>query len=179
MSSPQTPKPAKLVLSLLTGDRALSGPVMEKMTDKFGRFDILSPWWPFGYTNYYEPEMGGKLERRMASFQAMILQADLPEIKLFTNGIESAFSADEKRRVNIDPGYLLPERFVLATGKNYSHRIYLDKGIYADLTLIYEKGRYRGLPWTYPDYTDALMTGFLGSVREKYIFDIRGFRSEA
>ena len=80
---------------------------------------------------------------------------------------------DGKRSVNIDPGYLLYERFVLATGKNYSHRIYVGQGIYADLTLIFQKGAYRPLPWTYPDYADAPMADFLMEVRHKYGEDIK------
>ena len=75
-------------------------------------------------------------------------------------------------RVNIDPGYLLFERFVLATGKNYSHRIYIGEGIYADLTLIYQQGAYRPLPWTYPDYSEKAMGQFLMLVRKKYRLDI-------
>ena len=75
--------------------------------------------------------------------------------------------------VNIDPGYLLHERFVLATGKNYSHRIYIGKGIYADLTLMYTKGKFEPLPWTYPDYASENIIDFLEKVRKKYGVDIK------
>jgi hypothetical protein len=68
---------------------------------------------------------------------------------------------------------MLHERFVLATGKNYSHRIYIGKGIYADLTLIYTKGAFQKLPWTYPDYTDKNMLAYLEHVRNKYIADLK------
>ena len=69
--------------------------------------------------------------------------------------------------------YLLYERFVLATGKNYSHRIYIGDGIYADLTLIFQKGAYQSLPWTYPDYQDEGMKAFLALVRQKYSIDVK------
>ena len=75
--------------------------------------------------------------------------------------------------VNLDPGYLLRERFVLATGKNYSHRIYIGQGIYADLTLIYTKGRFIKLPWTYPDYAQQNMLNYLERVRNKYVIDLK------
>jgi hypothetical protein len=88
--------------------------------------------------------------------------------------MEQARSAGGRRTANIDPGYLLLERLVLATGKNYSHRIYIGRGIYADLTLIYRDGAYRALPWTYPDYAGEPLRRFLTAVRRKYAFDIRG-----
>ncbi|MBU1181627.1 MAG: DUF4416 family protein, partial [Proteobacteria bacterium] len=72
-----------------------------------------------------------------------------------------------------DPGYMLCERFVLATGKNYTHRIYIGDGIYADLTLIYQKSGFKKLPWTYPDYYNEKMVSYLKAVREKYMVDLK------
>jgi hypothetical protein len=95
---------------------------------------------------------------------------------VFTNDLEHEHSSNGKRVVNIDPGYLLHERFVLATGKNYSHRIYIGKGIYADLTLIYAKGGFKPLPWTYPDYASEIIITFLEQVRKKYTIDLKDAR---
>jgi hypothetical protein len=103
----------------------------------------------------------------------LIEQQDLANVKLATQQIERNYSPNGRRRVNIDPGYMLRERFVLASGKNFSHRISIGDGIYADLTLIYKKGRFQALPWTYPDYTDDGMLKYLERVRNKYIWDIR------
>ncbi len=103
----------------------------------------------------------------------LINQDELPEIKLTTNRLEQSFSQNGRRRVNIDPGYLLYERFVLASGKNFSHRIYIGGGIYADLTLIYQRGGFEKLPWTYPDYADQPMLAFLAQVRNKYAVDLK------
>jgi hypothetical protein len=97
----------------------------------------------------------------------------LAQIKVRTNQIEQHYGRDGKRSVNIDPGYLLQERFVLASGKNYSHRIYLSEGIYADLTLIYHQGRFQQLPWTYPDYADGPMLRVLERIRHKYVLDMK------
>ena len=74
--------------------------------------------------------------------------------------------------MNLDPGLITAERLVLATGKNYSHRIYLGKGIFADLTLVFFKGTYRPLPWTYPDYQDPRTIGMFNKIREKYLRDL-------
>jgi hypothetical protein len=109
----------------------------------------------------------------MFAFKPLISQGDLSAFKLATNQIEDHYAHKGRRRVNIDPGYMLRERFVLASGKNFSHRIYIGEGIYADLTLIYQKGSFKKLPWTYPDYSDNGMLKFLEKVRNKYILDVK------
>jgi hypothetical protein len=121
--------------------------------------------------------MNAPLFRRMLTFKELIKQSSLADIKNLTNEIESDYSREGKRLVNIDPGYMLKERFVLATGKNFAHRIYIGKKIYADLTLIYTKGDFKKLPWTYPDYTDKNMLSFLIQVRNKYVADLKNMVS--
>ena len=175
MSEPQSPRPAKLIISLLMKDKGILSSLAKDLEELFGPFDILSAWLPFEYTSYYEPEMGGPLFRRLVVFKKLIKQSSLADIKLKTNDLETALSSDRKRSVNIDPGYLLLERFVLATGKNFTHRIYIGRKIYADLTLIYQKGGFKTLPWTYPDYSDDTMLAFLEKVRMKYILDLKDF----
>jgi hypothetical protein len=174
MSQPQSPSPAKLVVSMLMNSRSLGPRVAHDLERVFGPIDMVGPWMDFDYTEYYTSEMGRPIYRRMLVFRDLIAQSDLARIKLRTNEIELQYARDGKRSVNIDPGYLLYERFVLATGKNYSHRIYIGHGIYADLTLIYQKGAYRTLPWTYPDYADAAMGAFLMQVRQKFGESIKG-----
>lgn len=173
MSSPQTPLPAKLVIGIFTAHSKIIEKLVAEFASRFGQIDLISRWMNFNFTAYYEPEMGSPLIRRMLAFKPLIAQADLSAIKLATNQIERQYSQQGRRRVNIDPGYLLRERFVLGSGKNFSHRIYIGEGIYADLTLIYRKGCFEKLPWTYPDYSDAGMLRFLEQVRNKYILDIK------
>lgn len=173
MSIPQRPKPAKLVVGLFLKEREIIKSVAEDLAAYFGQPDGVSPWLSFHHTDYYDREMGRPLSRRLFSFADLIGQDRLADIKLLTNRIEQDFMVGGNRRVNIDPGYLLAERFVLATGKNYAHRIYLRDGIYADLTLTYHGGKFFPLHWTYPDYTEAGILTFLGSVRDKYLWQIR------
>lgn len=174
MSRPQQPAPAKLVMGMFMRDKALFEAVTTELVAGYGDLDIVSPWMSFDYTSYYEREMGAPLFRRMIVFQRLIDQEELANIKLATNEQENLRRQQDKRQINIDPGYLLLERFVLASGKNFSHRIYIGQGIYADLTLIYQHGEFKTLPWTYPDYADAPMTGFLSQVRAKYAMDLKG-----
>jgi hypothetical protein len=173
MSKPRRPKPAKLVIGCFTKDKDILGNLGRELAASFGSLDVISPWMAFDQTQYYEREMGAPLFRRFMAFGKLIEQESLADIKLFTNELEGRFSREGKRVVNIDPGYLSAERFVLATGKNYTHRVYLRAGIYADLTLLYDKGGFRALEWTYPDYAGKGITHFLKSVRDRYMYQMR------
>lgn len=174
MSRPAAPVPAKLVVGVFLKRRALLEPVAEALSVRFGALDLVGPWFDFDFTRYYRAEFGEPLYRRMLAFRDPVDQGGLAAVKGDTNAIEARFAQGGQRRVNIDPGYLVRERFVLASGKNFTHRIYLDSGIYADLTLVYCKGDFQPLPWTYPDYTRPEMLAFLHRVRRKYIADLRG-----
>ena len=173
MSLPQQPKPAKLVIGFLMKDRALFEPLAVELSSIYGSPDMISSWMSFDYTAYYESELGSPLYRRLLTFETLIDQLELAVIKLTTNRLEQDYARDHRRRVNIDPGYLLYERFVLASGKNFCHRIYIGHCIYADLTLIYRQGAFRTLPWTYPDYADQPIVSFLERVRKKYAVDLK------
>lgn len=153
---------------MLTGEKRLISRVAAALIEGFGPVDMVSPWMPFSDTPYYAAEMGGPLFRRVFAFSRHVGQGTLAEIKGCTNALEEDLSLKGRRRVNLDPGLLLHARFVLATAKDHAHRIYLGKGIFADLTLTYREGAFRPLPWTYPDYTEPSMIGFLTDVRRRY-----------
>ena len=176
MSLPKESSPAKLVVGLFTARKALFERVAVEFVPDFYDIDMVSPWLMFGHTDYYVEEMGPQLFRRFIVFSRLINPDQLAEIKLFSNDVEGRYSKKGKRLVNIDPGYVVAERFVLATGKNYTHRIYLQKGIYADLTLIFQKGDFRPLPWTYPDYAGKEIRVFLRDVRKRYLYQLKGQR---
>jgi len=178
MSVPHPPQPAKLVIGMLLARPDLFPALAAELEVAFGRMDLVSAWMPFDYTTYYAKEMGSSLSRRVLAFRPLMDQERLPAIKSATNAIECAYALGGRRQVNLDPGYLLLERFVLATGKNYSHRIYLGQGIYADLTLIYRRGTFHPLPWTYPDYAGPALRRFLLAVRAKYALDLKAAGSD-
>ena len=136
--------------------------------------DFLSMSGAFNCTAYYNDEMGREIRRQTAAFVNLVAPESLPDIKLRTNEIETNLLRDGKRQVNIDPGLLSAERFVLATGKNFTHRVYLRDGIYADLTLVYQKGAFRPLPWTYPDYREPEFLHYLSVLRKKLRFQLDG-----
>lgn len=133
-----------------------------------GPVDLVSESIPFVETHYYDQELGVPISRRILSFASLVDPASLVEIKLFTNGLEQEYLEDGHRIFNLDPGLLSLERLVLATGKNYTHRIYLRNGIWADLTLIFQDRGWQTLPWTYPDYAGTRVQQFLTWMRERY-----------
>jgi hypothetical protein len=173
MSTPKAPDPAKLVVSVFMKERQVFDEIFDRLEAIAGPCDIISKWLDFDFTDYYYREMGSPLYRRLIAFKPLIEQASLAAIKLATNSLERTCLAEGNRRVNIDPGYLLSSRFILATGKEYSHRIYIGQNIYADLTLMYTKNRFKTLEWTYPDYASSAVTGFLEKVRNKYLLDLK------
>ena len=173
MSTPSEPEKVKLITSLFSPQKDLIDLVIREMESIFGPVDWKSRDLFFDRTKYYAKEMGWPLFRRFISFKDLIRPEDLIEVKLKTNHIEKHYVEEGKRRINIDPGYIALERLILATGKNYTHRIYLGQGIYADLTLIYQRGTFQPLEWTYRDYSDPEMIDCFNRLREGYKNQIR------
>lgn len=178
MSEPKIPDPVKLISSIFSGDRILVGEAIRKLSRKFGNIDFISEYMPFEYTGYYAKEMGDSLVRRFISFEDLVDSASLPDVKLYTNGLEKEFSKGGTRGVNIDPGYLSEAHLVLATGKKYTHRPYLRDGIYADLTLLYKKGAFRPLEWTYPDYAGSEIINALVLIRRQYLMKLAKMKED-
>ncbi len=118
------------------------------------------------YSDYYKDELGWPLERVFFFFKNEINPEMLADIKLLTNEIERKLSTETKRNINLDPGYLTLSKVVLASTKNYSHRIYMGKGIYAEVTLIYREGRYQPHLFTYRDYASEGYIKLFGEARK-------------
>lgn len=155
MGKVKQPVGVKLFTGLISGEANLFKEAEKRLSQKFGLVDFKSPILSFQHAHYYESEMGPNLKRKFISFQSLIDPAEIGEIKLFTNQLEQDFLHPETddRRINLDPGYLTLSKLVLASTKNYQHRIYLGRGIYAEVTLRYKKGKsFEPWEWTYPDY---------------------------
>ena len=144
--------------------------VLDVLREEFGALEMESPVFDFSMTDYYTKEMGKNLRKQFFCFKHPLELEMLPEIKLRTNEIELRFAQGESgnaaRRVNIDPGYVTLSKLVLATTKDYSHRIYIGKGIYAETTLRFLGGTFTPLDITYPDYQTPLAITFFNEVRE-------------
>jgi len=136
---------------------------------RFGEVDVRSEIYDFSaFTDYYQAEMGTGLKKIFLSFTRLQPQDFLPQFKLLTNAFESEFMSGTHRQFNMDPGYLTLAKVVLATTKDYSHRLYLGQGIFGDLHLVYSQKSFHAQPWTYPDYKQELAAGFFLQVRDIY-----------
>jgi hypothetical protein len=173
MSKPAPAQLVKLIFSILATEVELLNNTIAVLSAAYGQPDFISAQAPFNYTDYYCPEMGENLVRRFMSMEKLIRPEGLPDIKLETNEIEKKSARDNRRRVNIDPGYISPAHLILATGKGYAHRPYLRDGIYADVTLIYQDKKFSSLPWTYPDYADEKQLLMLDKIRSKYLLQLK------
>ena len=147
--------------------------VVQQLVNAFSEIDFQSKMFDFNFTDYYTPEMGTGLRKQFFSFEKLIRPEHLHEMKIISNHIEADYLQNGNRQVNIDPGYLTPAKVVLATTKNFSHRIYLGKGIYADLHLRYMDGMYQPVAWTYADYKIEVTQTFFQNIRKILLRDLK------
>ncbi len=167
------PRPVKLIVGMLSRDAELFAPAEAKLSAFWGDADIRSEVMAFDQTQYYEKEMGPGLRRQFLAFERLILPEQLAGIKHLSNTIEAELAASDggrlgvARPVNLDPGYVEPSKLVLATTKNYSHRIYIGENMYAETTLRYHQGQWQSWPFTYPDYAGGAYFPFLSAVRQR------------
>lgn len=172
MGAIRPPKRVNLICGLIANDPDLMDRAIRLLSEHVGPVDEVSELWPFEDTDYYTLEMGENLRRRFVSFSRLIDPVELAGLKILSNELEARICRecglpDSQRRVNLDPGYIALGKLVLATTKDYSHRLYLRDGIYAESTLHFENGRWVPWPWTYPDYADSRYHAFFMRVRER------------
>jgi hypothetical protein len=163
------PQPVKLFIGMLAARAETFEAAQATLELEFGPVDTAGEIIPFDFTDYYEAEMGPNLLRKFIAFEKLIDPGELASAKLFTNALEDTISERaDKRVVNLDPGYLTPAKLVLASTKDYSHRLYLADGIFAEVTMHYSGGRFNAWPWTYPDYQSEAYLEFFESLRNRY-----------
>jgi hypothetical protein len=168
MGKVSKPLPVKLVIGFIFSDDSSFLKAIQALTRAFGDMDFQSERIPFAFTDYYEKELGKNLIRTFISFSSLILPDDLPRIKILANALEIRLSQRAGRCINIDPGYLTLAKFVLASTKDYAHRVYLGKGIYAEMTLSFKKDTFLPWEWTYPDYRTQAYIDIFNSIRAIY-----------
>ena len=164
-------EPVKLFVGMLSAYPGAFAEAESALAGALGPADLRSDLYAHEFTEYYRDEMGHPLVRCFVSFDALIAPGELARIKLLAGEIEARMAAAGNwpvaRPMNLDPGYIAPSKLVLASTKDFSHRIYLHEGIYAEITLLYKRGRWRELEWTFPDYRTPLYHGFFDRVRAR------------
>jgi len=176
----KAPKPAKLVIGILATDEDCLNAAVETISAKFGKVDFVSDVWPFSQTDYYKDETGENILRQFVSIEKLIDPGKLAKIKHDTNKLEQKLAkqlvSDLSRPVNLDPGIIEPSKLILATTKNYSHRIYIGKKMYAEVTLIFDKGKWKPFEYTYPDYRQDCYHDFFSRVRSRLVEQLKSLR---
>ena len=173
MSHISPPEPVKFLTAIFSAEQPLIVEAIGRLQAVVGTLDYISETFVFDQTEYYRAEMGWPLYKRIVAAENLIDPADLVRIKLACMEIESDYCEGDQRRVNLDPGYVARQRLVLATGKDQAHRLYLEQGVYAELTLIYESGEFHSLRWTYPDFAGETVRNIAADIRKKYLHQLQ------
>ena len=170
MSKPFFPDKVAFFTAITYGEEKPLQEVTESLSLILGKPVFTSVKYDFSsFTDYYEKEMGSSLKKQIFFFEKLKSPDFLVELKWACYELEKKTSkGDGKRRVNIDPGYLALSKLVLATFKDFSHRIYIGKSVFAEVTLIFKNKKFVPLPWTYPDYSQEKIVNFLIEVRNWY-----------
>ena len=169
MGTVHPPAQVKLFCALLVAPTLPLDEIETVLAETYGVIVLRSIPTLFIQTTYYEREMGANLTRLYVAFDPLVSIAALAAVKHMTNRLEARWSTlHGQRRVNIDPGYLDLAKVVLASTKDYSHRLYIGDGIFAEVTLRYRQHAFQPWEWTYPDYCVPATLTFFHQLRELY-----------
>jgi hypothetical protein len=177
MGQENAPTPVTLLLAAFSRYDAALAWACDRAAERFGPIAHQSPAFEFVETDYYEATMGPGLKKVFCAFDRLIDPGELAEIKRATNGWEEDYAAlgvhPEPRPLNLDPGYLSLGKLVLASTKDFAHRIYLSRGIYAEVTLQYRHHRWEHHQWTFADYRRSDYQRFFSECRDRLRRQIR------
>jgi hypothetical protein len=172
MAEPRTPSPALLVVAAFSRHGQALAWARTRLEEAFGPVGLAGEPYDFHQTKYYEPAMGRGLRKQLLAFKNLVAPDCLPDVKHRTNALEAELAAagtfPEPRPLNLDPGLLTLGKFLLATTKDQAHRVYLGRGIFAEVTLRFHDGAFESWPWTYADYREPHVLAFLGQARDFY-----------
>jgi hypothetical protein len=163
------PLPVKLFCGIICSDPLLIEKAVLLMEKRLGKTDLCSDLMDFDKTSYYAEEMGEGLKKRFVSFRNLIRMEQMPDIKIWTNGLEAKLSKRKgKRDINLDPGYMTLANVTLATTKPFQHRIYIGKGIYLENTLRFRNKQFMDWEWTFPDHRTEKYKSWFMEMRKIY-----------
>ncbi len=173
MSAIKPPSAVALFVAGLYASPFDDARAQELIRASFGEPLLPGAFFDFSFSDYYAEEMGTKLRKAFWVLDRLIDPAELPGWKLRAMAVEEKHARNGKRTINLDPGYLDAPKLVLATAKNFAHRIYLGRGVYADMQLYVKDGKFQTYPWTYPDYKFPAHLAFFEQARKLYLEKIK------
>ncbi|MDR0356317.1 MAG: DUF4416 family protein [Deltaproteobacteria bacterium] len=179
MSRIQEPPLVKYFLAVFGPDAAALDEAASRLSREYmkaflGPIDFQSPDYPIRETDYYAKEMGPKLVKRYLSYRHLQFPDHLVHLKLLAMEIETSMASPAGRLVNLDPGYIFSGGLVLSTGKFSGHRLYIGRGLWAELTLHYHRGSFEAQSWTYQDYQRLEVISLLTAMRNSYLKEVSG-----
>lgn len=164
-------RPVMLLLAITSRNDTAFEWARTQATQRWGEIEFASPIFDFTETEYYAKSMGEDLKKQFLTFKELVDPAILAETKLASNSWEEEFREDnafpESRPINLDPGYITEAKLILATTKDRDHRIYLQQGIFAEITLFFRSKKWQGSRWTYPDYQRSDFQEFFSRCRDR------------
>jgi hypothetical protein len=167
------PKPVKLICGILASDAAALEAARDLLTRTLGRADCVSQIWPFDMTAYYAEQAGPEILRQFVAFEQLIDPGRLAAVKHTTNRLEQRLAHTLQRPwprpVNFDPGLIEPSKLVLASTKNFAHRVYIGDRMYAEVTMTYVRGTWQTFPFTFPDFKSGRYDAFFNIVRQRLV----------
>ncbi|HVU90429.1 MAG TPA: DUF4416 family protein [Pirellulales bacterium] len=170
MGEPSPPEPALRLLAAFSRHQAALDWARTRAEQSWGPVALASPAFAFSQTDYYEATMGPELRKIFFVFADLCDPASIVDAKLESGAWEHEYAAlgrhEEPRPLNLDPGYVTSAKLVLASTKDHAHRIYLSRGIYAEVTLYYRDRAWQHHPWTFPDYRRADYQEFFIAARD-------------
>ncbi len=173
MGDIQAPASVLLIVAASSRHEEALAWALAAMEPCFGAVALLSEAFDFIETDYYAATMGPDLKKQFVAFERLIDPGALVDIKRQTNAWEAEYAAlnrhPEPRPLNLDPGYITPAKLVLASTKDHAHRIHLQEGIYAEVTLSYRARRWQPQEWTYPDYRREDYQQFFTACRNRLV----------
>jgi hypothetical protein len=176
MAEVKQPLPVKYFIAVLFNDPHILINALRLIENEWGRIDCQYADHPFDVTDYYVPEMGENIVRRIITIEKLYSPTLIVDMKLRCNAIENELAHGNKRTINLDAGYLDHNKVLLASAKEAGQKVYLDKGIYADLSGRYKAGKYQPFEWSFPDFKDGRYDEELLSVRMRYMKQLKEWR---
>jgi hypothetical protein len=160
--------PVKLYVADLFAAEALLAQALVALEARFGAVDVRGAPVPFDHTDYYAPELGRGLRRTIAAFAELVPPPFIVAAKWAARDIERALSQAGRRRVNLDVGFLDAFKVTLASFKERGNKVYLDRDVWLDIQLTFERGKLHPLPWTFPEFRAARYDADLLRIRARY-----------